>query len=171
MCSTSCSTSKSEDEDEDEEVLAVGTCGRLPRATRPGPRLGPAFETHSTSSLGTTWWMCHSGSATTRGVLRVAIAKGRRGVGLKCRPQARSRASSPGEAPAGADCQNLSYLCAPRPFCQIVSYLCSARPSCQIVSLRLRLLLIVICCAFGVTAASAAPAPGPGAWLETPAPR
>ena len=32
--------------------MAVGTCGRLPRATRPGPRLGPAFDTHSTSSLG-----------------------------------------------------------------------------------------------------------------------
>ena len=28
-----------EDEDEDEDGLAVGTCGRLPRATRPGPRV------------------------------------------------------------------------------------------------------------------------------------
>src|SRR5471032_118753 len=51
----------------------------------------------------------------------VHVAKGRRGVGLKCRPQARSRASSPGEAPAGADCQIVSYLCSARPFCQIVS--------------------------------------------------
>jgi 3-oxoacyl-[acyl-carrier protein] reductase len=31
-------------------------------------------------------------------------------VGVKCRPHARSRASSPGEAPAGADCQNLVFV-------------------------------------------------------------
>src|SRR5450755_1037724 len=76
----------------------------------------------------------HSASATTRGVLRVAIAKGRRGVGVKCRPQARSRASSPGEAPAGADCQIVSLLVLILSFCQIVSLLVLILSFCQIAA-------------------------------------
>src|SRR6202023_251117 len=89
--------------------VAVVDCGRLPRATRPGPRLRhySTFCTHDVPALARSHVEAGGcGSAARRprrqGVLR---RPGRRTYRSQDLPQARSRASSPGESTAVDDCQ------------------------------------------------------------------